>query len=256
MSKVTLAQLQFSVTPGDVRHNLDSALQLSEKALTSAQVDFLVLPEMWSTGFGSKRMIVDSIDSTTYILNKFRHLAMYYKVTIICGSLPDLRNGNLYNTSFVIDSTGEIIGNYSKNHLFLLTGEQTVFSPGTGPQVIATAKAKIGLAICFDLRFPELFRIYRKELVDIVFIPSQFPAPRLDHWITLNKARAIENQYYIVATNCIGQCGPFDCFGQSLVINPWGEVVSNAGETNGYIITTIDMKEIDSVREKLPCPID
>ncbi|PZM79993.1 MAG: carbon-nitrogen family hydrolase [Candidatus Margulisiibacteriota bacterium] len=255
MSKIIVAQLQFPISYSDIRLNIDTALGLAEKALASRHVDFLVLPEMWSTGFISKNQIIANIESTSYILGKFSQLAQYYKSYIISGSLPRLREHNLFNTSFVINDSGTIIGQYSKINLFPLMDELKIFTPGENVYTFETQHCRIGLAICFDLRFPEMFRLMQREGAQLIFLPAQFPVPRLNHWLTLTKARAIENQLFFVATNCVGQCGGYDFFGQSVVIDPWGEIISNSEERTGFTLTAIDLKEVRIVREKIPCVI-
>lgn len=252
MNKLLIGQLQFHIDYNDIRTNIDTALGLADKALSQQKIDFLSLPEMWGTGFCVKNRLLENIESTLYILNKLAQIAAHYETHIICGSLPELDKGRLYNTSFLINERGEITGKYRKHHLFPLMDETTLFDPGEPPQALATHAGMIGLAICYDLRFPSIFQQLRQQKARIIFLQAQFPAPRVDHWITLCKARAIENQVFVVATNAIGQSGKFDFFGRSLIINPWGEILSDAQDGQGYFLFPIDLNEVDQTREKLP----
>lgn len=252
MNPINIAQIQFPIKNGDIRKNIDCALSLTEKALSSSKTDYLIMPEMWSTGFISKKEIIQNIDSTKYILNKLSQIARNYKSYIICGTLPELENNKLFNTSFIISSNGQIIGKYSKKKLFPGIREDDTFTNGNNLGLINTDIAKIGIAICFDLRFPELFAELSQKGAKIIFVPAQFPNPRLDHWITLLKARAIENQLYIVSSNCIEKNGKLEFFGNSMVIDPWGEIISNMNNQYGYQITPIDLSKVEKTREIFP----
>lgn len=252
MRKLTIAQLQFQIKYDDIRANLDQALQLADQAITRGHLDFIVLPEMWSTGFIEKSKLVENIDSTDYILQKFAHLAKKSQCHVICGSLPEQEGGQLYNTSFLINDLGSLVHRYRKHKLFPLMNEPALFSPGAAPSVIKTRHGKLGLTICYDLRFPDLFQQLRRDQVEIVFLQAQFPAPRVEHWITLLKARAIENQIFLVGTNAVGAGGPYDFFGRSLLINPWGDILADGGERQEAILTTIDLDEVAKTRDSLP----
>lgn len=252
MTTINIAQLQFQIREGDVRKNIDTAMGLTEKALSKRKIDFLIMPEMWSMGFIKKTSIVENIKSTTYIINRLSKIAKHYRTHIISGSLPEIIDNKLYNTAFIIDPQGNIIGKYSKKKLFPGISEEKTYTPGEISGAIKTKIATIGISICFDLRFPSIFQDLSSQGAILVFVPAQFPNPRQDHWITLLKARAIENQIYIVSCNCVGTNNKLEYFGCSMVINPWGEVISNMQEHEGYQITPIDLSNVKKIRESFP----
>ncbi len=131
-------------------------------------------------------------------------------------------------------------------------GEDGFFSAGKNILVFQTPWARIGVAICYDLRFPELFRQMALDGAEIIFVPAQFPAVRIDHWDTLLKARAIENQIFIVGVNRIGY-DPFNRFsGHTCIIDPMGKMRASGGEEEGWVTCAIDLKMLDCVRRELP----
>lgn len=252
MNTISIAQIQFPIKNGEIRENIDKAFSLIEKALSRQKIDYLIMPEMWSTGFISKKEIINNIESTDYILKKLSQIAKHYQSHIICGTLPNLENNKLFNTSFTLSPEGKIIGKYSKRKLFPGIREDNTFTAGNSTGIINTTISRIGIAICFDLRFPELFSELSEKGAEIIFIPAQFPNPRLDHWITLLKARAIENQLYIVSSNTIEQSGKLEFFGNSVIVDPWGEIISNMEQKYGYQITTIDRSRVKKTRDAFP----
>jgi predicted amidohydrolase len=118
--------------------------------------------------------------------------------------------------------------------------------------MIGTAWGMVGLAICYDLRFPELFRAYALAGTHTVIIPAEWPNPRMAHWQTLLRARAIENQMFIIACNRVGQSGNTTFFGRSCIIDPWGETIVEAGEQAILLTADIDIDVVDTVRKKIP----
>lgn len=253
MNLVSITQLQFNIKLGDVQKNMENSFKLIEESCNKKATDYICMPEMWSTGFISKKNTEELIDSTPYILNKLKKYAQRFNTNIICGSLPNFYKKKLYNTSFVIDRKGNIAGASSKKKLFPNSIEPQIYSASSKNEIINTDKANIGILICFDLRFSQLFTELTNQKAQIIFIPSQFLSKNLEHWHTLLKARAIENQLYIAASNSIGKTGKADLFGNSVIYGPKGDSKNNMLEKNGYSITTIDLDEINIYREKINC---
>lgn len=164
------------------------------------------------------------------------------------------RGAGVYNTLPVIGPREGVLGAYRKIHLFPPMKEPQWIIPGEMPLSLELPWGRTGFAICYDLRFPELFRRYAGDGAQVVFLPAEWPYPRLEHWRTLLRARAIENQCYMVAVNRVGTDADTETryCGHSTVIDPWGETVLEAGETEGHFTVTIDIDLVAQVRSALP----
>ncbi|MGC8839221.1 MAG: nitrilase-related carbon-nitrogen hydrolase, partial [Anaerolineae bacterium] len=147
---------------------------------------------------------------------------------------------------------GEILGAYRKIHLIPLFREDQYLYPGDAPVLVEFPWGKAGLAICYDLRFPELFRAYALGGAVVTFLVAEWPRERIAHWRVLVQARAIENLAFVVACNCTGsdESGTFG--GHSLVVGPWGEVLVEGGEEEGLFFAEVDLAQVEAARERLP----
>lgn len=130
--------------------------------------------------------------------------------------------------------------------------EHQYLSSGDRLALVETAWGQVGLSICYDLRFPELFRAYALSGARIVVVPAEWPHPRLAHWQTLLRARAIENQMFIIACNRVGRTGSNTFCGHSAIIDPWGETRIEGGESEDLLVATIDLDQVDAVRRQIP----
>jgi predicted amidohydrolase len=218
--------------------------------------DLVILPEMFSIGIDHKifHQNAEAIpDTTTMFLSGF---AEKYNTYIVGGSFVEkTHTGEYKNTSLVFDRKGGIIGKYQKIHMFSHCGsaEGQYLSGGDKTVVVDTDFGKIGLSICYDLRFPELYRSLMRKGAEIICCPAAWPYPRFEHWQTLNKARALENLCFLISVN---QCGKVTQnrtnLGHSMVVNPWGEVIASVGSEEGVLMTEIDLDEVQKVREENP----
>lgn len=249
MGIITAAALQFTVTQGDVDANLAYVREsLQQAAGQGAQL--VVLPEMWSSGFSYKNLN-DLSQRTPAITQGLLELSRSLGLVIV-GSMPEPHGDKVFNTITVCDN-GAVAGTYRKMHLFSLLGEDRAFDSGDGWLLAETSLGKIGVIICYDLRFPELSRRLALEGAEIICIPAQWPKPRQEHWRTLVRARAIENQLFVVACNACGIIGKLDFFGMSMIVNPKGELLAEAGEEPGTILAPLDMQEMTEWRAQIPC---
>lgn len=253
MLDIKVAAIQFNVKQGDVEANLAYVRQALERvARQGAQL--VVLPEMWSTGFAYKSLN-ELAEQTESVVAELQELSARHKLVIV-GSQPEPAGDNrVYNTAHVIDN-GEVVAAYRKLHLFSLLGEDKAFKGGDAWCLAETSLGKIGVIICYDLRFPELSRRLALEGAGIICVPAQWPKPRQEHWRTLLRARAIENQLYVVSANACGQIGKLDFFGMSMVIDPKGDVLSDAGEQEGEIVAPLSWQAMDEWRAQIPCFAD
>jgi omega-amidase len=241
--------IQFNVKQGDVDANL-AYVRTALKRVADQGAQLVVLPEMWSSGFAYKQLNELALRTAT-IVDELLELSRQLKL-VICGSMPEPNGDKVFNTACVIDN-GRLAGFYRKIHLFSLLGEDRAFSGGDQWLLADTSIGKIGVIICYDLRFPELSRRLALVGAQVICVPAQWPKPREEHWRTLLRARAIENQLFVVSANACGLVGKLDFFGMSMIINPKGEVLAEAGEEEREIIALLDMQVMDDWRAQIPC---
>lgn len=243
------AAIQFNVQPGDLDANLAYVREALGRAAGQG-ASLAVLPEMWSSGFDYKNLNALALRSGE-IVDELLELSRKLKLVIV-GSLPEPNGEKVFNTIHVIDN-GALAGVYRKLHLFSLLGEDRAFSGGDRWLLADTSIGKIGVIICYDLRFPELSRRLALEGAQVICVPAQWPKPRQEHWRTLLRARAIENQLFVVSCNACGRIGKLDFFGMSMIIDPKGEVLAEAGEEQCEISGGLDMQEMLDWRAQIPC---
>ena len=249
MSSIQAAAIQFTVTQGDVDANL--AYVREALARVAAQgANLAVLPEMWPCGFAYKTLNELAL-RTEGIVAELLELSRKLKLVIV-GSMPEPNGDKVFNTIHVIDN-GTLAGVYRKIHLFSLLGEDRAFAGGNSWLLAETSIGKVGVIICYDLRFPELSRRLAVEGAQVICVPAQWPKPRQEHWRTLLRARAIENQLFVVSCNACGIIGKLDFFGMSMIIDPKGELLAEAGEGEGEIIAPLDLQAMNDWRAQIPC---
>ena len=246
---LTAAAVQFNIRLGDIEANWLSAEQ-GLRCVAAQGAKLAVLPEMWSSGY-DYRQLAELATHTPGILTKLRALSTELGLTIV-GSLAESDGDKVCNTAWVIDQ-GKIVGKYRKLHLFSTMGEDRFLHAGDQYLVVDTSVGRLGIAICYDLRFPELFRRMTLDGAEIICIPAEWPKPRQEHWRTLLRARAIENQLFVVAANCCGMQGKLDFFGMSLILSARGEVLAEAGEVDSCIVAEFDFAEMEEYRQQIPC---
>ena len=246
---IKAAAIQFNVKQGDVDANLAYVREALKRAAGDG-VNLAVLPEMWSSGFAYKNLN-ELAQRTAGIVDELVELSRELKL-VIFGSMPEPHGDKVFNTAYVADN-GRLAGFYRKLHLFSLLGEDKAFDGGDKWLLAATSLGKIGVIICYDLRFPELSRRLAVEGADIICVPAQWPKPRQEHWRTLLRARAIENQLFVVSCNACGIIGKLDFFGMSMIINPKGEVLAESGEEETEVAAPFDMQVMADWRAQIPC---
>ena len=249
---IQAASIQFTVNQGDVDANRAYTREALRRVAASG-ANLAVLPEMWSSGFAYKNLNELAL-RTAGIVEELLELSRELKLVII-GSMPEPHGEKVFNTIHVADN-GRLAGSYRKLHLFSLLGEDKAFDSGDGWLVADTSLGKVGVIICYDLRFPELSRRLALEGARVICVPAQWPKPRQEHWRTLLRARAIENQLFVVSCNACGPIGKLDFFGMSMIIDPKGEVLAEAGEEQVEIAAELDMQVMEQWRAQIPCFID
>ncbi|MBW2020818.1 MAG: carbon-nitrogen family hydrolase [Deltaproteobacteria bacterium] len=250
MKLIKAGIIQFDIRRGDIESNL-AGVKNRITTLAKQGIRLILLPEMWSTGFANKRL-KELSDTTPRVLEDVCRVAKKRCLTII-GSLPEKGAKGIYNTAYVVDRNGSIAGIYRKIHLFSPTREDHYFEPGRQAVVSETSLGPIGLMICYDLRFPELCRSLALRGAKMVAVMAEWPAERLVHWEVLLRARAIENQLFILGANRCGQDDNLVYAGHSRIISPEGKVLARAGKRPAIISDTIDLSLIDKIRKQIPC---
>lgn len=246
---------QYEVSRGDPESNLERIESFVIEAKES-KVEVLFLPEMATTGFdwaANRRLLPEA---NKYI-ERLCAIAKRHAISI-CGSMLAQSATSLpFNRLIYINTEGVVCAHYDKVHLFSLFHEARHVEAGDRIQTIDTGLGILGCSICYDLRFPELFRACMRAGAEIQVLPAAFPHPRLSHWRHLIIARAIENQFFMVAINQCGTeehgegVGAVEYFGHSMVVDPWGEVLLDAGEAPGLYRCEIDLGMVASVRTSL-----
>jgi predicted amidohydrolase len=247
-TRVCAAAIQFPIVAGDVDANLRQ-VRLALQRVHDQGAGLAVLPEMWSSGYNYKRL-AELADETPRIAAELAEMSGRLNLVIV-GSLPEKDQGSLYNTAFVHDR-GQELGFYRKLHLFSPMKEDRYLASGDKTLVVPTSVGRLGIAICYDLRFPEMFRRLALDGAGIVCLPAQWPSPRQLHWRTLIRARAIENQYFLVAANNCGQLGNLHFFGMSLIVSPRGEFLAEGGEGTAEPSARLDFAEMAAYRQEIP----
>ena len=248
---------------GEVKQaNLQRAVRLVESA-AKAGATLIALPEMFNC-LGRFESVVQQAETipgpTSDALSQLANrLNIYLLAGSICEVCPDTAKG--FNTSLMFSPFGELIGKYRKIHLFDvdLPGRVTIqesdwIAPGDAVAMVETACGRLGMSICYDLRFPELYRQLADAGADVLFVPAAFThATGRDHWEVLLRARAIENQAFVIAPNQHGSHpGDLTTYGHSLIIDPWGTVLADAGEQECVVTAEIDLQRLQEIRTQLP----
>lgn len=248
--KLTISLAQMEIALGNPAANLQKAAEWTAEAARRGS-DLIVFPEMWTTGcdWANIQTLAPQQDE---VLAQVAALAKQHQIWLNGSMLALDEAGQPANTSILFDPTGQAAGLYRKIHLFGVMDEDQHLAPGQQLTAVETAWGQSGLAICYDLRFPEMFRTYALNGVNMVYLPAEWPHPRLAHWQTLLRARAIENQMYIVATNAVGSDGTYHFFGHSAIIDPWGNAILEGGEAEVLLTAAIETDKVAEIRQKIP----
>ena len=250
---------QFVVRRGK-QENLDCARKCIETAARRG-AKLVVLPEMFNCPYDSA-FFADYAESVPAgpSCRMLAEAAGDFRVHIVGGSLPERRGRRIYNTSVVFNPQGRLIARHRKIHLFDVSlktvrmRESDVLSPGSRITVFATPFGSMGLVICYDARFPELFRLMLKKGITAVVMPAAFSRETgSSHWHALVRMRAVDNQVYMLA--CSPARGPsagYRAYGHSLIADPWGSVMAEAGEGEGVITAVLEQACLAEIRSRLP----
>ena len=260
MEKIKIAAIQMS-TVADKMENVRTVKAYLEK-IKDENPDFVILPEMFCCPYQTENFPIYAEKEGGPVWQQLSGYAKQYGIYLIGGSMPEKdAEGNVYNTSYIFDREGKQIGKHRKVHLFDIDikGGQTfkesdTLTAGDSDTVFDTEFGKIGVMLCFDIRFPELSRMMVNDGAKVIFVPAAFnmttgPA----HWELSFRTRALDNQIYMVG------CAPardvsagYISWGHSIVTDPWGRVIDMLDEKKGILLAELDMDYEEQVREELP----
>jgi predicted amidohydrolase len=251
LEAVKVFGLQFDLVWEDKRANFEKVRRWL--AQTAPEKNSLVaLPEMFATGFTMNTAVMaeDYGGETEQFLAR---TAKEFGVFLMAGAAMRGRDGRARNKALVFSPTGEMLAYYAKMRPFTPGGEAEHYTAGDRPATFRWADCTVAPFVCYDLRFPEIFReaaaAHRPELFTVI---ASWPAKRIEHWVKLLQARAIENQAYVLGVNRIGTDPYYTYPGRSLIVDPHGAVVADAGETEGFIQAELDLPALRKYREGLP----
>lgn len=247
-----VACIQMDMKFAEPYKNTARALHLIRQASENG-IDVAVLPETWNTGFFPHEYL-DKLadDNGKRTREAFGALAKELNINIVAGSVANRKADGIYNTAYVFNRSGECLAEYDKTHLFSPMHEDDHFRKGTHTCTFTLDGVKCGIIICYDIRFPELTRTMTVKGVDMLFVVSQWPLVRVPHLDALTRARAIENQMFVVCCNSAGTAGQTVYGGNSSITDPWGEVIAHAaGQGEEIICADCDMSIIDNIRDSI-----
>ncbi|MFP4586108.1 MAG: carbon-nitrogen family hydrolase [Desulfococcaceae bacterium] len=246
-----IAAIQMAVVEDDKNATIAKA---RERILKCRGADLVILPELWNIGFMSfDRYHAEAEDRNGPTLTAMRECAREIGAWIHAGSFVEWDGDRFYNTSFLLKPDGEIAARYRKIHLFPYNSrENELLTPGEEIAVADTPLGRFGLATCFDLRFPELFRRMVEAGAEFLLICSAWPYPRLEHWLLFNRVRALENQCVLVSANSVGTNRDTRFVGNSMIVDPMGAILAGGGDGERIVRGEIGRREIEEVRDTFP----
>ncbi len=246
--------LQWDIARLDPETNI-ACLAKHLRAAQPEPGDLVLLPELWPTGYGSRDELKHIVRSMSILWEAFlADVAKTYQINLVAGSVPAFSNKELVNRLVVYEPSGEVLAHYDKIHLFPPMKEHDLFVSGVTlePFPLTGTGFVLGPTICYDLRFPELFRLLATKGANLFVLAAEFPDPRENLWHVFLAARAAENQAYLVACNRIGGSGSYSFFGSSAVYDPQGKCIARLGRDAGFLKATVDPSIVAETRNSLP----
>jgi omega-amidase len=246
---VKVALIQMQIGEHATQFNTEHGLELI--ATAAAKSDLVVLPEIWTTGYSLSHIQEEAVTPESDLWTRIKKIALTNSCAIIAGSVPYKMDRHIYNASLAINKTGKIVNVYAKAHLFGMFHEEKFFAPGQNFESFNLDGVRCGSTICYDLRFPELYRRQALEGAQLIFVPAEWPVARGPIWDLLLKARAVENHLFIIGVNCVGTFKKQQFYGHSQLIDPQGNVLLCGSEKEEILYGVIDLAKITQTRKIL-----
>ncbi len=250
MPKLTITLAQMPIYLGDLKRNFNTMQKWTEEA-ARRQSHIVVFPELWSTGYALNEAPELGQVLNQGIFAEMATLAKQNKISIT-GSMLEKRGVETANSAPFFAANGQTMGVYRKIHLFPLMDEHRYLRAGSSPLIMDLPWGATALAICYDLRFPELFRRYALDGAKIVIVPAQWPLVRIEHWRALLIARAIENQCFMIGVNSAGKIGDTVFGGHSMIVDPFGKIIVEAGEDPQMHTVDIELDRVKEAQTQIP----
>lgn len=230
----------------------DRTIAMLDEAMPAA--DIVMLPELWPTGaFNLENGIAHAEPIDGPLVQRLSSVAAKHSTWLHGGSFVEVAGDNYFNTSVVFNAEGELVAKYRKIHLFGFdVGEAAALTAGGNVAMVETPLGMTGLATCYDLRFPELFRLMHNGDVTAVLAPTGWPLARIDAWLLFARARAAENQMWLFGCNEVGSQAGVELGGNSVIVNPLGEITDSNETTEALLTANIDPTEPDRLRSDFP----
>ena len=241
--------VQNSLDCEDPIKNLYSASDLVKEGLDQGDVDLVVLPELFATGF-DRKIIEDPREISHRTIDVMMEISSSYG-TNIAFSTPHQEDDRSYNRTYWMDRKGSVRGHYDKTHLFSRTGEDSLFNPGGSLRIFDMEGVPIGVITCYEIRYPEIALSLAGSGAGILINPAQWPDFRIDQWRTLLRARAIENQLFVVGVNIAGSLGGYTMGGSSCIVEPYGDISGSLGSGPGVLRSSLDPAKIERFRKNI-----
>ncbi|MCK9460269.1 MAG: carbon-nitrogen family hydrolase [Proteobacteria bacterium] len=249
MTRLVVAGLQLDVVWGDKRKNFERVRRFAAEAKERG-VELLVLPEMFATGFLLDPKVTAEGEGGETIAF-LRDLAREHRMAIVGGLVRTRRSGKGANVGLAVAEDGRVLAEYSKTHLVSLLGEDAVHEAGAAPRPFSIAGVEMACFVCYDLRFPELFRLVAAG-TGLVMVIASWPAVRQRHWDLLLPARAVENQQFVVGVNRVGEGGGHTFLGGTAIYDPLGNALAAGGDAEGLVVAELDLDLLAKARKGLP----
>jgi predicted amidohydrolase len=251
---LTISLAQIACQVGDPEANFARVVDWTEEAARRGS-DLVLFPELWASGYDLENWERYATPLGDGLFQRIADLAQEHRIAI-GGSLLEKSGHKAYNTFTLYGPDGSLWGVYRKIHLFRLLDEEKWLCAGDSLEVAKTPWGPVGLSICYDLRFPEVFRPYALARARLVLLVAEWPERRIEHWRTLLRARAMENQIFVAAVNRVGESKGVRIGGASAVINAWGNTVVEGGLSETLLTAAIDLSEVEEVKEYIPALLD
>jgi len=246
--RISLAQMDVRL--GAPEANLRQAAEYAAEAARRGS-HVLLLPELWGSGYALERAAELAAPLDRGLFAASASLAQQHRMAI-GGSLLESADGKVYNTFALFGPEGNLLAAYRKIHRFGPMEEDRYLEAGDAPALAQTPWGLCGLAVCYDVRFPELFRVYAAAGAPLLLLAAEWPRSRIGHWRTLLQARAIENQCFVAAVNRAGESNGETFGGHSLALDPWGKILAEGGEAPTLLTADFPLEEAAAARQQLP----
>lgn len=249
MLHMRIGIIQLASAPGHVEYNIQRAFRLMEEAVHES--DMIVLPELWTIGYNFHNFQYHVVRKGTGLVERLASFARFHHIWLLPGTLPVETNGSVENTAILFNPQGNIVGTYSKRHLFYGYLESELMKPGDHLLQADVNGIQVGIAVCYELYYPKMWRKLAKSGVTLMIVPASWPLVHIRQWDILARARAIENGICVCGCNQAGTYHGIQLGGHSLFVNPVGEAEAEAGTEDEIIYGNYDEEKYKNLGKSL-----